>query len=253
MTKNNHFSDSNQTRLDGLLRHQATGDNTDGYIRAINYAESIVAVENCIAVVSNLADNTSKIIAGKFAETLNLDGYSGENSIWEKRILSLMTEEEQQEKFIAELRFFHYLRKMPPSRREQYYLVSRLRFRTGDNNFIDVMHRMYYVYNELSTSVIAAVCLYGPLTFGFSGKSFAVNAVNGLYEELTHSSDRAVLSKRECQVLSLIDSGLKSKEIADKLNISIHTVNRHRQSILESLKVKNSHEACSIAKSMNII
>lgn len=253
MTKNNHSESDHRNRLDSLLRQQASGNYADSYLRAIQYAESIVSIENCIAVVSNLVDNSSRIIAGKFADTLGLGDYGRENSIWEKKILSLMTEEEQQEKFIAELRFFHYLRKVIPSKREEYFLVSRLRFRLGDKRHIDVQHRMYYVYDSMKTSIVAAICLYSPMYHSFSGKSFVVNSLTGLSEELTHSADSSVLSPRECQVLNLIDSGMKSREIAEALHISIHTVHRHRQSILECLKVKNSHEACRLAKSMSII
>jgi hypothetical protein len=41
------------------------------------------------------------------------------------------------------------------------------------------------------------------------------------------------LSCREFEIIRLIESGLSSKEIADKLFLSIHTVNTHRSNILE--------------------
>ena len=41
------------------------------------------------------------------------------------------------------------------------------------------------------------------------------------------------LSDREFEIVKLIESGLSSKEIADKLSLSIHTVNTHRSNILE--------------------
>jgi DNA-binding CsgD family transcriptional regulator len=40
-------------------------------------------------------------------------------------------------------------------------------------------------------------------------------------------------SSRELEILKLIESGLSSKEIADKLFLSVHTVNTHRRNILE--------------------
>jgi hypothetical protein len=40
-------------------------------------------------------------------------------------------------------------------------------------------------------------------------------------------------SDREMEILKLIESGLGSKEIADKLFLSVHTVNTHRRNILE--------------------
>jgi DNA-binding CsgD family transcriptional regulator len=40
-------------------------------------------------------------------------------------------------------------------------------------------------------------------------------------------------SMREIEIIKLIESGLSSKEIADKLFLSVHTVNTHRRNILE--------------------
>ena len=47
------------------------------------------------------------------------------------------------------------------------------------------------------------------------------------------------LSSRENEVLVLVAKGLSSKEIADKLNISIHTVNSHRKSITRKTGIKS--------------
>lgn len=58
---------------------------------------------------------------------------------------------------------------------------------------------------------------------------------------------------RERQILAMVDKGMKSGEIAAQLHISIHTVSRHRQEIIGKLQVKNTHEACRIAKSMGLL
>lgn len=54
------------------------------------------------------------------------------------------------------------------------------------------------------------------------------------------------LTNRETEVLQLIKKGLLSKEIADQLCISIHTVNIHRQNLLHKLGVQNSIEAINL-------
>lgn len=61
------------------------------------------------------------------------------------------------------------------------------------------------------------------------------------------------LSERENEILTLIAQGLISKEIADKLYISVNTVNTHRQRIIEKLNVSNTFEAISYAKSIGLI
>ena len=63
----------------------------------------------------------------------------------------------------------------------------------------------------------------------------------------------AILSPRETEVLRWIDRGKQSKEIADILNISINTVNTHRQRILEKLNVDNSFEAIKYARLLGVL
>lgn len=50
---------------------------------------------------------------------------------------------------------------------------------------------------------------------------------------------QALLSKREREIIKLIADGYNSKYIADKLFISFHTVNTHRQNIIEKTHTKN--------------
>ena len=57
------------------------------------------------------------------------------------------------------------------------------------------------------------------------------------------SATDVLLTPREREVLALAKEGMFSKEISEKLNISVHTVNRHRQNILEKLQVDNMIEA----------
>lgn len=47
------------------------------------------------------------------------------------------------------------------------------------------------------------------------------------------------ISEREIQVLQLIAQGLPSKQIADRLFISVHTVTTHRKNIMSKLNINN--------------
>jgi DNA-binding CsgD family transcriptional regulator/PAS domain-containing protein len=61
------------------------------------------------------------------------------------------------------------------------------------------------------------------------------------------------LTKRELEILRLVKQGLLSKEISDKLFISVHTVNTHRQRFLEKLGANNTIEAIKFATKFGLI
>jgi DNA-binding CsgD family transcriptional regulator len=51
---------------------------------------------------------------------------------------------------------------------------------------------------------------------------------------------KTLLSKRELEIVKLISEGHSSKFIADKLFISFHTVNTHRQKMIEKTNTRNT-------------
>ncbi len=53
------------------------------------------------------------------------------------------------------------------------------------------------------------------------------------------ASDASELTKRERDILVLVAKGLMSKEIAEQLNISIHTVISHRKNITKKTGIKS--------------
>jgi len=63
------------------------------------------------------------------------------------------------------------------------------------------------------------------------------NAINSFNPEKSNAVSS--LTERETEVLKLVSLGNASKEIADKLNISPHTVITHRKNITEKLGIKS--------------
>ena len=74
------------------------------------------------------------------------------------------------------------------------------------------------------------------------------DGINPVIDEIS-----LVLTKRELQILQLVKDGLLSKEISDKLSISVHTVNTHRQRFLEKLGANNSMEAVVFASKLGLV
>ncbi|HRN56182.1 MAG TPA: LuxR C-terminal-related transcriptional regulator [Agriterribacter sp.] len=57
-----------------------------------------------------------------------------------------------------------------------------------------------------------------------------------------HHPEDQVMSKRELEVLKYITDGLSSKQIADKMALSIYTIHNHRKNMLEKTNCKNTAE-----------
>jgi DNA-binding NarL/FixJ family response regulator len=65
--------------------------------------------------------------------------------------------------------------------------------------------------------------------------------------ETSDSSPASQLSAREREVLQLIAEGMKTKDIAERIHVSVKTVETHRQQIMRKLNVTSVAELTKIA------
>ena len=76
-------------------------------------------------------------------------------------------------------------------------------------------------------------------------RSVLFSTINSALNNTTTESEQVEkdesyeISNRETDVLVLVAKGLSSKEIADKLHISVHTVNSHRKNITRKTGIKS--------------
>ena len=68
------------------------------------------------------------------------------------------------------------------------------------------------------------------------------------HKDTTMSLEKVHLSKQEQAVLALVAQGLKNKEIATDLFISVHTVKVHLRNIMEKLHAHTRQQAVTLAK-----
>lgn len=59
-------------------------------------------------------------------------------------------------------------------------------------------------------------------------------------EELT--AEPSILTKREVEIVELIGEGMSTREIADRLFLSHHTINTHRKNIMKKLQLRSPLE-----------
>ncbi len=80
------------------------------------------------------------------------------------------------------------------------------------------------------------------------------NMISRQFDQMNQNYGRQEqLSERERDVLIHLIRGHSNKEIAEELNISIHTVNSHRRNIIEKTGIKSLSGLTIYAISMNII
>jgi DNA-binding NarL/FixJ family response regulator len=78
--------------------------------------------------------------------------------------------------------------------------------------------------------------------------TIARKVVESFMEKNSAPLDGEQLSERENEILDQLAMGLRIKEIADKLNISINTVRTHIRHIYEKLQVQTRVEALNKAR-----
>lgn len=81
-------------------------------------------------------------------------------------------------------------------------------------------------------------------------KSYIKKAKSGSLDQLRNES---LLSKREMEVLRLFAQGLTNQEIADKLFISIRTVESHKNHIMQRLELKTTVDLIKFALRNNLV
>ena len=80
-----------------------------------------------------------------------------------------------------------------------------------------------------------------------SGSYFPPETTQMVLQSLREKNKQGVVTPREKEVILLIVEGLTTKEIAEQLFLSKHTVESHRQNILLKLELKNSAELVKYA------
>lgn len=216
-------------------------------------------IENALAVLSDMKANKSYIYNGKAAKALGFeesDTLKEINSIWEEDIFNKIHPDDLLEKHMLELQFFNRLKNLPIAERSDYQVKSKIRMLNKAGIYIFIEHRMFYVCSTADGSLWLALCLYNlapdePVKGTPAG--VILNSATGLTVKPDQKEYSKILSVREKEILQLIRKGKMSKEVAGILSISLNTVNRHRQNILEKLRVSNSLEACRIAERMHLI
>jgi len=140
-----------------------------------------------------------------------------------------------------------------------YKLINEYRILNSNNQYVRVIEQQQILeldnYGNLWLSLsIIDISPNQEIDEGF--KSQLLNFRTGKiipFEKKSNDAIKIGLTKREIQILQMVKNGLLSKEISSNLNISLNTVNTHRQRVLEKLGANNSMEAIAFASKLGLL
>ena len=249
--------DKNFIPINEIYLSQAFGGETDQQVLAESQdiAKAHVLAENAIVSMGNNIENCSYCFFGGLADTLSIPKEERQpiiTSLYEEFVFGRANEDDLAHRHAHELAFLHSIQQEPIERRKDYYLSDFLRIHDDKGKWYWVEHRMYPMGFFPNGTLWLCMCVY-TLSRTEDRTPKIVNTRTGEWRILTTKDYETLLSQRELEVLRLIHEGQLSKEIAERLHISLNTVNRHRQNILQKLKVNNAMEACKATKLMGLL
>ncbi len=129
--------------------------------------------------------------------------------------------------------------------------------RNCDENYIDLLLQSYcfYAKEHDTVFVVIAATHLAPNQLKRKGFHFyaGTNPAMFRFPDETLLNEGHDFSDRELNILKLIAGGAGSEQIADKLSLSVNTVNTHRRNILKKASLATTHELVIELKEKGII
>ncbi|MGB5262953.1 MAG: LuxR C-terminal-related transcriptional regulator, partial [Lutimonas sp.] len=123
-------------------------------------------------------------------------------------------------------------------------LSSTFRMFRPDHGYFGILFQCYLFFSPIPYRSVFEVQVHTNIdSFGLKDDQFhyyvGKDISNFRFPDQKLMDISHQLSTREMEVIRLIEKGLSSKEIAEKLFLSVHTVNTHRGNILKKTEKSN--------------
>lgn len=158
----------------------------------------------------------------------------------------------------SEIKMYQYINTIKNNEKKDFKLIYDFRVRSNSGEYIRFLHQLmiYEVDRKnnswimLIISDVLSLCATSekPRRMLLNIKTKKVHLFN---DEIGIKS--YLITTRELEIINLLSQGLDSTKIALKLNISLSTVNNHRQHILQKTSTKNSVQAATYLKYIGLL
>ena len=203
-----------------------------GAVYILNYqtGKYIYVSENCESFLGYTSKEFMKMGNSFFIEKFHPDDFA----IFSGKVFS---------------RFIEHVKALKPNVLKKSRFSVNYRFKRKDGEYIKLLQQ--YVVIETTQEglplIVLGYCADITAHKHDDRVVFSVSRQDNSKGFTTISTDtfpnpKLQISKREHEVIKCLIQGLSSKQIADKLMISLHTVNAHRRNLLEKTGSKNTAE-----------
>ncbi|MDR3713074.1 MAG: LuxR C-terminal-related transcriptional regulator [Puia sp.] len=139
---------------------------------------------------------------------------------------------------------------LPPDKQMKYKLRFDYRIKKQSGEYIRVLQQVMVVHNDEAGKILRNLVVLTDISHlkqtGRPVLSYIGMEGEPSYPDVAVSNQspgkNGILSKREKEVLYLMAEGKPSREIADILSLSKHTIDSHRKNMLQKMKVTNTGE-----------
>jgi DNA-binding CsgD family transcriptional regulator len=246
--------------IDSVLSQQDFNDEVPDYKtveNSISLLERMAEVENSSIAVFDLYKKEFVTIRSKYRDLVKVDMEEAK-SFGPAYYISLMHPDDAPIVLDTYQKVFEFSFKLPVEERKDYKTIFN--FRMGyQGKYFHFVQQIVTLDLTKSGKIWLGLSLSDMLPENEKFEKVnrrVINLRNGKYY-LFNDDDKEntwqSLSARELEVLGLVSKGFISKEIADRLFISVNTVNNHRQNILEKIKAANTNEAVRYARNLGLL
>jgi DNA-binding CsgD family transcriptional regulator len=252
---------SAQNALDQIFSFQEFEVDNADYIefeKKVNFLERLSEVENSSVTVLDLYQKKYIFLRSRYFEPFDdpLLDHDPQDPFY---YLQIIHPDDLPIVMDSYIRFLKFFLNLPVEERKNYKLILNFRQRDKYGKYLNVILQLVVLELDKKGNVWLVLILDDllPDKISFEGVNRRLIHIKSgkicLFKDELESNKKTILSTREVEVLGLVSKGFASKEIADRLFLSINTVNNHRQNILEKVGATNTSEAVNYARNLGLL
>jgi len=224
----------------------------------ISLLERLSEVENSSVIVFDFYKKNYAFLRLQFSEQIGYDHDKGKE-LGPAYYISLIHPEDIPVVLDTFNKAFYFINSLPVNEKKDFKLIYNFRTIGKDGKYYTVIHQAVVLELDKKGNIWLLLTISDMLPPKNKIKKASRQLVNiknnmlYLFNDSMNFKGKSVLSTREIEVLGLVSKGFASKEIAEKLFISVNTVNNHRQKILEKINASNTAEAVTYARNLGFL